>query len=756
MTRRVLAAVLVLALGTAAAAYAATHGADDETYLVRAVFDNASFVIPGEDVKVAGVEVGVIDALDLTEDNKAVVVLRIDDPAFKPFRSDARCRVGLMSLIGEQFIECEPTQPSADGEALPPELPAIEDGPGEGQHLLDVEHTVTPVGIDLINNIMRLPQQERLRLIINELGAGLAGNGEALNAAIKRADPALQQADELVQVLAEQDELLGQLVDQSDAVLAPLAERREALGGFIEHAGDTAAATAAEGEALEAGLAKLPAFLRELKPAAERFGALAGEMEPGVRSLADQAPDVNAAIARFGPFSAAALPALESLGDVAERGRTTFPEVEPLVDDLIALGKPLRPLATNLAALGTSFDEAGGIEELMRTIYFYTGSINGVDELGPLRARRLRREPVRRPRVRAGAGLRGDVRLHRGIVRRRGEHDRAARLPVRPWRGGGAVNPRPRRSSAIAANPVLIGAATVLVVLVAVFLSYNANNGLPFVPTYELTAEVPNASGLIKGNEVRIGGARVGVVSAIDAFARPDGSTGARLHLKLEAAQPELPEDSTILVRPRSPLGLKYVEITRGKARDTFATGATIPLEAAATEPVELDEFFGMFDEPTREGNADSLIEWGNAFAGRGDDLNRALRGLGPLLDHLEPALANLVAPETAFHDLFPAFQQAAAEVAPVALAQADLFDGLDRTFAALSAASDSLQAAIEGGPPALDVATRELPAQAEFVEESTVLFAKLQPGSARSRAPLPGSRRRSGRASRRCAARPR
>jgi ABC-type transporter Mla subunit MlaD len=285
-----------------------------------------------------------------------------------------------------------------------------------------------------------------------------------------------------------------------------------------------------------------------------------------------------------------------------------------------------------------------------------------------------------------------------------------------------------RRGGAVASNPVLIGAATVLVVLVAVFLSYNANNGLPFVPAYELTAEVPNASGLIRGNEVRIGGARVGVVSAIDAFARPDGSTAARLHLKLEAAQPELPRDSTILVRPRSPLGLKYVEITTGTADETFATGATIPLAAARTEPVELDEVFGMFDAPTRAGQADSLIEWGNAFAGRGDDVNRGLRGLGPLLDHLERAVANLTAPETGFDALFPALEQAAREVAPVALAQADLFVGLDRTFAALSAAGDSLRAAIEGGPPALDVATRELPAQAEFVEESTVLFAKLRP----------------------------
>jgi virulence factor Mce-like protein len=382
MTRRVVAVVLALVLGTAAAAYAATSGRGDDPYLVRAVFDNASFVIAGEDVKVSGVEVGVIDSLDLTEDNKAVVVLRIEDPAFKPFRADARCRVGLMSLIGEQFIECEPTQPRADGEALPPELPVIEDGPGEGQHLLDVEHTVTPVGIDLINNIMRLPQQERLRLIINELGAGLAGNGAALNAAIKRADPALQQADELVKVLAEQDELLGRLVDESDAVLAPLAERRQALGGFVEHAGETAAATAEQGEALEANLEKLPAFLRELKPAADRFGALASEMTPAVRTLADQAPAVNASIQRLGPFAEAATPSVKTLGDLAERGRETFPKIEPLVDDLGALSKPLEPLAKNLAALGTSFDSAGGIEELMRAIYFYTGSINGVDALG--------------------------------------------------------------------------------------------------------------------------------------------------------------------------------------------------------------------------------------------------------------------------------------------------------------------------------------------------------------------------------------
>src|SRR4051794_41697822 len=85
----------------------------------------------------------------------------------------------------------------------------------------------------------------------------------------------------------------------------------------------------------------------------------------------------------------------------------------------------------------------------------------------------------------------------------------------------------------IAGNPVLIGAATVLVVIVAVFLSYNANQGLPFVPSYTIKAQVPNAANLVVGNEVRIGGARVGAGSGIQAQRRTDGPGSPGLQLNL-------------------------------------------------------------------------------------------------------------------------------------------------------------------------------------------------------------------------------
>jgi ABC-type transporter Mla subunit MlaD len=381
MTRaRIVAAATIVAVCVVAGfAIGAGNGGGGQ-YLVRAVFDNSSFVIPGEDVKIAGVKVGKIDSLDLTKDNKAVVVLDITDPAFQSFKTDAHCRIALQSLIGEQFVDCVATAGGNDGRA--PALPAIKDGPGKGQHLLSVSHNTTPVGVDLLNDIMRQPERDRFKLIINELGAGLAANGDSLRAAVRRANPALQQLDRVITILARQNTLIAKLTDDSDTVLGPLAAHRKDLGGFVDTAGQTAVATAKQGDALEEDFAKLPGLLQELKPAAQRFGALADQMTPAVASLSAQAPAVNQAIKDLGPFSLSATPAVQTLGDVADRGRQTFPKIGGLVDSLSNLSVPLQPVASNLGNVSSSFDSAAGFESLMRFIYNYTGSVNGEDAEG--------------------------------------------------------------------------------------------------------------------------------------------------------------------------------------------------------------------------------------------------------------------------------------------------------------------------------------------------------------------------------------
>jgi len=296
-----------------------------------------------------------------------------------------------------------------------------------------------------------------------------------------------------------------------------------------------------------------------------------------------------------------------------------------------------------------------------------------------------------------------------------------------------------RGTASIAANPVLIGAATTLVVIVAVFLAYNANQGLPFVPTYELKAQVPNGASLVNGNEVRIGGTRVGAISDIEPVTRRNGQAIAVLTMKLERTVKPLPVDSTVLVRARSPLGLKYVELTKGSSPRGFPDGATIPLRQATPTPVELDQVLSMFDEPTRRAAQRNLAEFGDGLAGRGQDLNRLFETLDPLLRELRPVMRNLSDPETGLSRFVRALGRTSAVVAPAADRQASLFRNLDRTFGALAdVARPYIQQTIERAPPALNTAIREFPRQRPFMRDSELLFSELRPGARSLRTAAP------------------
>jgi virulence factor Mce-like protein len=285
------------------------------------------------------------------------------------------------------------------------------------------------------------------------------------------------------------------------------------------------------------------------------------------------------------------------------------------------------------------------------------------------------------------------------------------------------------RGAGIAGNPVLIGAATVLVVIVAVFLSYNANQGLPFVPTYQLEAELPDGANLVVGNDVKIGGTRVGSVSSLQPKTLPDGRVIAVAGLKLDKDAGPLPVDSTLLVRPRSALGLKYVEITRGTSSRMLQDGATIKL-GQAREPVELDEFLNMFDAKTRAAVQQNLQGFGTAFAGRGESINTAIGAFRPLLRDVVPVMNNLAAPRTQLRNFISQLGTFTSIVAPASDTQASLFDNLDATMSALNGvARPYIQDSIANGKPALDEGIEDFPQQRPFLANTTGLMRDLRPG---------------------------
>jgi virulence factor Mce-like protein len=297
------------------------------------------------------------------------------------------------------------------------------------------------------------------------------------------------------------------------------------------------------------------------------------------------------------------------------------------------------------------------------------------------------------------------------------------------------------RVGSLAASPTLVGAVTVLVVVVAVFLAYQANQGLPFVPTYKLSAELPDADSLVPGNDVRIGGIRVGQIKTVEPVIVNDApcpndptrqctSQVAKVNMELNRDIQPLPENSTVVVRARSALGLKYLEIDRGNSSKGFEPGSTVPLTAARPEPVEIDQVFNMFDDPTRVAIQTNLLEFGNALAGRGVDLNEAIGQLKPLVQVLTPVMRNLADPNTGLSNFVSSLSATAAEVAPVAQIQGQLFADLDTTFGAFArVARPFIQESISKGPATEDTAIATLPKVRPFLANTAKLFGELQPG---------------------------
>jgi len=394
---------LILALGLVVAVVAIVliasgGGSPSDGYRVRAVFDNGGFMVKGEEVRVAGATVGEIESVSVSmpdenvayengkavpKPGKAIIVMKISDPGFQDFREDATCQIRPQSLIGEKFVDCRPTLPRAPGTEPPPALKQIPDGePGEGQYLLPLGNNGTSVDPDLINDIYSLPYAQRFRLILNELGAGLAGRGEDLEELVKRANPVLRDADRLFGKLSAQRKQLAQLTADSNEILGPLSRERSALAGFLSNSGAAAQASSEKGPELEEALQKFPTFLTEFRKTMRSLQTFSDAGTPLFEDFGTAAPSLTDATETLTPFSEALTVSLKSLGNAGEASGPLFVEADPVIKKAATLSKSgVKPTA-DLASLLVNLKKTGGWDGLTELIYGTTASLNGFDNYG--------------------------------------------------------------------------------------------------------------------------------------------------------------------------------------------------------------------------------------------------------------------------------------------------------------------------------------------------------------------------------------
>jgi phospholipid/cholesterol/gamma-HCH transport system substrate-binding protein len=379
--RRIALSLCLLLAGAAffLVAGGASHGTKKPKYWVE--MDNAFGLIKGGDLKVAGVRAGKVIDLKLDKKtNHALVQVQVNDTGFGALDTDVFCESRPQSLIGEYFVDC---LPGKSGRAL------------KNGTTIPISHTASTVAPDLVNDIMRKPYRERLRIILSELGAGVAGNAQNLNDAIRRLSPALRETDKTLAILARQNKVLGELAKNSDAVVTDLANNRVDVQRWVEEAKNTSVASAERRQDIAAGFRRLPGFLEQLKPAMASLGNLASEQTPALRDLNASADQLNTFFKQLTPFSNESRPAFNALGDAARSGDDAVKKARETVTLLSQFASGTPELGKNLAIILEHLDNRDfavqkdprspggngytGLESLLTYIYYQVLSVNVYD-----------------------------------------------------------------------------------------------------------------------------------------------------------------------------------------------------------------------------------------------------------------------------------------------------------------------------------------------------------------------------------------
>ena len=320
---------------------------------------------------------------------------KITEPGFTSFREDSSCAIRQQSLIGEYYVDC---QPGSSKKALPADA------------VIPDTRTASTIPTDLVNNVLRRPYRDRLRLIIAELGTGLAGRPDDLAMLLHQAHPGLRATDRTLRILANQTTIIKNFISDSDTVVAQLERKKRDVARWIKTAGRTAEISATRRGAIAAGFQKLPTFLDELRPTMARLGELTDAQTPLLQKLQASAPQLTTLFTRLGPFSNASRPAFRSLGELSTIGskalRDSADEVATLrrlAADAPATAKPLRQFLQTLDNRGRAFDKDPratatappapdpaqangkgftGMEGILNYFYWQTLALNEFDSVG--------------------------------------------------------------------------------------------------------------------------------------------------------------------------------------------------------------------------------------------------------------------------------------------------------------------------------------------------------------------------------------
>jgi len=321
-------AVAAIVLAFAAVGYVLLKpgGAD---YKVHARFQNASQLVKGNLVQVAGDAIGKITNIDLTADGQADVTLKITDSGYVPLRRGTKAVVRQASLSGvaNRYVDLQ----LPDGT----QTQKIPDG-----GIIDQSDTTTAVDLDQLFNTFDPKTRKALSGLIRGYSTAYGGRGAAANAGFEYLNPSLAASSRLFRELNYDTPLFRRFVSASSKLVTDVASRRDDLAGLVDHLATTTGAIGRQKQALADALAQLPPFMRTANSTFVNLRATLDDLKPLVDESKPVAPKLRRFLAELKPLAADAAPTVHDLANIIRKSGSN--------NDLIELTKstvPLRDIA---------------------------------------------------------------------------------------------------------------------------------------------------------------------------------------------------------------------------------------------------------------------------------------------------------------------------------------------------------------------------------------------------------------------------
>jgi phospholipid/cholesterol/gamma-HCH transport system substrate-binding protein len=326
---------VIAALAVAVIVLAVVFFGGDGGHKYTLVFQNASQLVPDNQVLIGGSPVGSVESIELSDDNLAEVHVEVDQELHEG--STAIVRATSLSGVANHYVSISPG---------PNSNPALDEGAEIG-----LASTTTPIDIDQFFNTFPPSVREGLSNFIKGNSAIYAGQGPAANDAYKYFGPALNRTDAFVKELNADQRLLERFIVSSSKLSTTVASRGEQLSSAISNADTAFSAIATQNVALDQTLRRLPPVMRQanttfvnLRAALDDLDPLINTAKPATRNLAPFLAELRPVLSKFVPFTrnlrltvarpgngndAAELLAI--LPTVQERASRTFPHAEEAI-----------------------------------------------------------------------------------------------------------------------------------------------------------------------------------------------------------------------------------------------------------------------------------------------------------------------------------------------------------------------------------------------------------------------------------------